>query len=97
MQELAIYNEKLLLKPAMVFLNKTDLYTKLLQERVEENDVNEDTLEKVRQFAKDARQEVIDLASEHGMQVIEGSAHVGNGAGELAHKIRLLSSEGMVR
>jgi len=80
--ELELYDETLLLKPAMVFLNKMDLFEALGKE----------------QQGKAAKQqrELIKYAAQHGLQVITGSAHLGSGMGELANHLRTVM-EGVIK
>jgi len=81
-KELELYDETLLRKPAMIFLNKMDLYEAL----------SSDTYSR----ASRQQKELITYAAQHGLQVITGSAHVGLGIGELASRVRTVM-EGAIR
>ena len=73
-RELGLYDETLLHKPAMIFLNKMDLYQALSSE--------------MQGTAAEQQRELIKYAASHGLEVITGSAHTGMGMGEVALNVR---------
>ena len=75
-KELQLYDETLLQKPSLVFLNKTDLFH-TLQGAIADQ-------------AARQREELMNFAAKQGLHVIEGSAHASLGVGELAHHLRIM-------